>query len=429
MLPIARPGDGWQTGRVPDDQTSTVRGDAEFIARAGHLFDAVREEFVLAARDLAAWSQPEVRSAVARRVRSPGKRRATVRKLWSPLVLVDEAQRAHLRQIDTAGTRVRMSSAPLPRDDHPGSAGGDPGEPAAPLGREYQVTTSPGTGGRGLFAVHRRLGGSHRPRRLPARRSPRARSRGPGDPAGAGAGLTDEVAARRLGTSLRTYRRRVAELMAALKAGSRFQAEVRAGELGLARQRGHPFSGSDAEKQATWPLPPVKCQTSAQHLNWASIAVKVRRSAPPRHPAPGRCPAGRADDPQADAAISWACPSSRARPSSRASPSSRACPQDPARRSWMTDSTTCMTSVPVSAWSRPPPAAPRSNQQAVDGLQGGSSARNDAYSSLNLEQRGPGSRYCRGAGQGLDVDQGERVQPGAWLRGRMETPGSRRPGG
>ena len=31
-----------------------------------------------------------------------------------------------------------------------------------------------------------------------------------------GAGLTDEAAARRLGTSLRTYRRRVAELMAAL---------------------------------------------------------------------------------------------------------------------------------------------------------------------------------------------------------------------
>ncbi|HUN34785.1 MAG TPA: DNA-binding response regulator, partial [Trebonia sp.] len=50
-----------------------------------------------------------------------------------------------------------------------------------------------------------------------------------------GAGLTDEAAARRLGTSLRTYRRRVAELMTALDAGSRFQAGVRAGELGLAQ--------------------------------------------------------------------------------------------------------------------------------------------------------------------------------------------------
>jgi DNA-binding NarL/FixJ family response regulator len=49
-----------------------------------------------------------------------------------------------------------------------------------------------------------------------------------------GAGLTDEAAARQLGTSLRTYQRRVAELMAALDAGSRFQAGVRASELGLA---------------------------------------------------------------------------------------------------------------------------------------------------------------------------------------------------
>jgi DNA-binding NarL/FixJ family response regulator len=49
------------------------------------------------------------------------------------------------------------------------------------------------------------------------------------------AGLTDEAAARQLGTSLRTYRRRVAQLMVALEAGSRFQAGLRAGERGLAR--------------------------------------------------------------------------------------------------------------------------------------------------------------------------------------------------
>ncbi|HEX2743410.1 MAG TPA: hypothetical protein VHN16_03285 [Streptosporangiaceae bacterium] len=37
------------------------------------------------------------------------------------------------------------------------------------------------------------------------------------------------------GTSLRTWRRRVAGLVAALEAGSRFQAGARVGELGLAR--------------------------------------------------------------------------------------------------------------------------------------------------------------------------------------------------
>jgi DNA-binding NarL/FixJ family response regulator len=54
-----------------------------------------------------------------------------------------------------------------------------------------------------------------------------------------GTGLTDEAAARQLRTSLRTYRRRVAELMAALEADSRFQAGLRAGELGLAPRSGY----------------------------------------------------------------------------------------------------------------------------------------------------------------------------------------------
>ncbi|MFJ4283619.1 TrmB family transcriptional regulator sugar-binding domain-containing protein [Streptomyces massasporeus] len=47
------------------------------------------------------------------------------------------------------------------------------------------------------------------------------------------AGVTDEVAARDLAVSVRTYRRHVAEIMALLGANSRFQAGVRAVELGL----------------------------------------------------------------------------------------------------------------------------------------------------------------------------------------------------
>jgi DNA-binding CsgD family transcriptional regulator len=46
-------------------------------------------------------------------------------------------------------------------------------------------------------------------------------------------GCKDEVAARDLGVSVRTYRRYVADLMAKLEAGSRFQAGVRAASLGL----------------------------------------------------------------------------------------------------------------------------------------------------------------------------------------------------
>ncbi|MFI8389854.1 response regulator transcription factor [Streptomyces sp. NPDC085540] len=50
------------------------------------------------------------------------------------------------------------------------------------------------------------------------------------------AGLTDETAARELNVSLRTYRRYVAEIIRELDANSRFQAGVRAVELGLRSQ-------------------------------------------------------------------------------------------------------------------------------------------------------------------------------------------------
>jgi DNA-binding CsgD family transcriptional regulator len=61
-------------------------------------------------------------------------------------------------------------------------------------------------------------------------------------------GITDEVAARELSVSVRTYRRYVAEIMALLGASSRFQAGVRAAELGLLpkgrKSSGPPPAGS-----------------------------------------------------------------------------------------------------------------------------------------------------------------------------------------
>ncbi|MGH3164297.1 MAG: DNA-binding response regulator [Trebonia sp.] len=220
---------------MADDQTSTVRGDAELIARAGHLFDAVHEEFACAARDLATFARPEARAAIARQVRPHGTDGVNVRKLMSPVALADEAQRTHLRQLEAMGARVRISSAPLPHetiilDRRVAILAGEP----SPLGREYTVTTSPVLVGgvcslfNAAWEAATDLGAYLRgeaPELAPgAREILRA----------LGSGLTDEAAARRLGTSLRTYRRRVAELMTALEAGSRFQAGVRAGELGLA---------------------------------------------------------------------------------------------------------------------------------------------------------------------------------------------------
>ena len=48
-----------------------------------------------------------------------------------------------------------------------------------------------------------------------------------------GTGLTDDVAACRLGVSVRTYRRYVADVLQKLGAESRFEAGVRAATLGL----------------------------------------------------------------------------------------------------------------------------------------------------------------------------------------------------
>jgi DNA-binding NarL/FixJ family response regulator len=220
---------------VTDDQTSTVRGDAELIARAGHLFDVMHQEFACAARDLATWSQPEARSAVARQVHAHGTGGDfAVRKLMSPLVLADEAQRAHLLRLDAAGSQVRISSAPLPHetiilDRRVAILAGPP----SPGGREYTVTTSPALVGgvHSLFMAAWESGldlGAYLRGEVPEL-APEARE----ILRALGTGRTDEAAAQRLGISLRTYRRRVAELMAALEAGSRFQAGVRAGELGL----------------------------------------------------------------------------------------------------------------------------------------------------------------------------------------------------
>lgn len=52
-------------------------------------------------------------------------------------------------------------------------------------------------------------------------------------------GATDQAAARDLAVSVRTYRRYVAEIMAMLGATSRFQAGVRAAELGLLGEQPH----------------------------------------------------------------------------------------------------------------------------------------------------------------------------------------------
>ncbi|MGW1230494.1 DNA-binding response regulator [Streptomyces sp. NPDC001515] len=219
-----------------NEQIFTVHGDEELVARAGHLFASARTEFLCAARDLDTWAQPSARAAVRDRLRTgtgPGLR---VRKLLSPVALADEAARDHLALVRGRGAEVRISASPLPHEtiliDRRVMilAGRD-----SPTGRAYTVTTSP-TMIDGVHALYSALWDTSTGLDTYLRQDvPHLDAADRTILNALGSGLTDESAARRLGLSLRTYRRRVAALMVTLEAGSRFQAGLRAGELGLPR--------------------------------------------------------------------------------------------------------------------------------------------------------------------------------------------------
>ncbi|HEY5401057.1 MAG TPA: DNA-binding response regulator [Trebonia sp.] len=213
------------------NQVAVLHGDAEFAARTGHLFAAARTTFACVVRDPGTWAR------VSARHRASVPAGVAVTKLVSPAVLAGEQYRDQLREITAAGAQVRVCGSALPHEtiiiDQRIAiiAGGH-----APAGREYTVTTSPAlvAGVSDLFRAAWSAAvdfGSYLTREAPPLLDDCARDvlRALGD------GLTDEAASRRLGVSLRTYRRRVADLLMALEADSRFQAGLRAGQLGLAR--------------------------------------------------------------------------------------------------------------------------------------------------------------------------------------------------
>jgi len=213
------------------DQVIVLHGDDQFAARTGHLFAAARTTFACVVTDPGTWA----RTSARHRASVPAE--VTVTKLVSPAVLASEQYRDQLRQIMAAGGQVRVSHSALPHetiiiDQRIAIIAGRP----TPAGREYTVTTSPAlvAGVNDLFQAAWSAAadfGSYLTRHAPPLLDDSAR-----DVLRAlGGGLTDEAASRRLGVSLRTYRRRVADLLLALEADSRFQAGLRAGELGLAR--------------------------------------------------------------------------------------------------------------------------------------------------------------------------------------------------
>lgn len=214
------------------DQNVILRGERELLERAWRLFLA-REEFACAATDMRTWAMPEIRERIAadRRRLVP---RPAAYKLHNPAALADEESERRLVEIAKGGASVRICTTPLPHEtiivDRRTAILAGPPENGV---REYTVVRSPSVvkGVVSLFWATWETSADladYRRERPPAlseesRRILRLLA----------GGLKDEAAARQLGMSLRTYRRRVAEILTLLDAGSRFQAGLRAHELGL----------------------------------------------------------------------------------------------------------------------------------------------------------------------------------------------------
>ncbi|HEY3608383.1 MAG TPA: DNA-binding response regulator [Pseudonocardiaceae bacterium] len=217
----------------PSATVITLRGEQELMARAGHLF-APREEFICAANDLSTWAATGSRDAAAARMRERIAAGVTVRKMYNPSALADPADAGHLLEVAAAGVDVRICLAELAHEtiiiDRRVVILAGP--PVAGV-REYSVVFAPEVvaGVRSLFLTTWQAA-TELAEYLPAS-PPHLDEQGLTILRLLSAGQKDETAARSMGLSVRTYRRRVAELMTLLGAESRFQAGVRARALGL----------------------------------------------------------------------------------------------------------------------------------------------------------------------------------------------------
>ncbi|XVQ08667.1 DNA-binding response regulator [Spirillospora sp. CA-255316] len=218
----------------PDqDRNVTLRGEAELAERAGHLFGHAQEEFVCAAVGPDTWVMPEVRDQILASRWTPP-RELRVCKLYNPRALADEESERRLLAMAGRGVEIRICPTRLPQetiiiDRRVAVLAGPPVQGQ----RTYTVVRSPevvksvrslywATWDSSIALAEFRRG---RPPALSEQSREILRL--------LGEGFKDETAARRLGLSLRTYRRRVAEILTLLDADSRFQAGLRAHELGL----------------------------------------------------------------------------------------------------------------------------------------------------------------------------------------------------
>jgi DNA-binding NarL/FixJ family response regulator len=206
---------------------TTVRGEEELFARTAHLF-ATASEITCAARDLNTWAT--TRRAPDSLVQET---KPKLRKLYQPAMLLHPPSAQHVRSAAVEhGAQVRITQDDINEtviiDRRFAILAGDLSEGQ----RSYGVVTEAAVvqNIESLFDAAWRsateLEVYHAQHADLTTLAPQVMEL-------LASGCKDETAARTLGLGVRTYRRRVAELMTALGAESRFQAGVRARELGL----------------------------------------------------------------------------------------------------------------------------------------------------------------------------------------------------
>ncbi|HEX3780075.1 MAG TPA: DNA-binding response regulator [Pseudonocardiaceae bacterium] len=214
-------------------QVITLYGEQELIARAGHLFNA-REEFVCAATDPSVWRRANGDQPWPEQMRARVAAGVQFRKMYGPRAVADQRDAAQLLEMAATGIQIRICLAPLAHetiivDRRVAFIAGQVVDGV----QSYSVVQTPEVvaGVRSLF-FGTWQGATDLTDYLPSP-PPQVDEQGLTILRLLSAGQKDETAARQLGLSVRTYRRRVAELMELLGASSRFQAGVRARELGL----------------------------------------------------------------------------------------------------------------------------------------------------------------------------------------------------
>ncbi|MBB4934747.1 hypothetical protein F4561_005641 [Lipingzhangella halophila] len=213
------------------DTVQVVRGEDEVFIRTAHLF-ATATDIRCAANNFATWTWVRAQGGLTAS-QEPRREGLRVRKVYQSGMLLDPtwAQRIATAR-DRHGAQVRVTTEEMNEtiilDGRVAILAGDQqaGE------RSYSLISQPETvqGVSSLFEVAWR---SATELDVYDAQVTEIRQIAPQVLDLLGQGVKDETAARALGLGVRTYRRRVAELMDALGTGSRFQAGLRARELGL----------------------------------------------------------------------------------------------------------------------------------------------------------------------------------------------------